>query len=140
MLSNGTCHLCRNHHPGLFCAGGGRVWAADDRYAGAGGFVGYQDGRAADGDDLALVASVGATGVAAGQRVGRDGEADGLDALATVVIGGVFSATVMSLLVLRVLYMVFSGPRTSKTVDCESVNLIPLGEAVGYCLYGLSYA
>jgi cobalt-zinc-cadmium resistance protein CzcA len=30
--------------------------------------------------------------------------------LATVVIGGVFSATVMSLLVLRVLYLVFSGP------------------------------
>lgn len=30
--------------------------------------------------------------------------------LATVVIGGVFSAMVMSLLVLRVLYMVFSGP------------------------------
>jgi len=30
--------------------------------------------------------------------------------LATVVIGGVISATVMSLLVLRVLYMVFAGP------------------------------
>ena len=30
--------------------------------------------------------------------------------LATVVIGGVISATIMSLLVLRVLYMVFAGP------------------------------
>jgi Cu/Ag efflux pump CusA len=30
--------------------------------------------------------------------------------LATVVIGGVISGTVMSLLVLRVLYMVFAGP------------------------------
>ena len=30
--------------------------------------------------------------------------------LATVVIGGVISATVMSLLVLRVLYMVFKSP------------------------------
>ena len=30
--------------------------------------------------------------------------------LATVVIGGVISATIMSLLVLRVLYLVFAGP------------------------------
>lgn len=34
--------------------------------------------------------------------------------LATVVIGGVISATVMSLLVLRVLYLVFNSPVTSK--------------------------
>jgi cobalt-zinc-cadmium resistance protein CzcA len=43
--------------------------------------------------------------------------------LATVVIGGVLSATVMSLLVLRVLYMVFSGPvrpRQEKTDRAEA--------------------
>lgn len=34
--------------------------------------------------------------------------------LATVVIGGVISATIMSLLVLRVLYMVFAGPTGRK--------------------------
>jgi len=34
--------------------------------------------------------------------------------LATVVIGGVISATIMSLLVLRVLYMVFAGPMGKK--------------------------
>ena len=34
--------------------------------------------------------------------------------LATVVIGGVISATIMSLLVLRVLYMVFAGPAGRK--------------------------
>lgn len=34
--------------------------------------------------------------------------------LATVVIGGVISATVMSLLVLRVLYMVFAGPTSRR--------------------------
>jgi cobalt-zinc-cadmium resistance protein CzcA len=37
--------------------------------------------------------------------------------LATVVIGGIFSAMVMSLLVLRVLYMVFSGPVGPKKKD-----------------------
>jgi cobalt-zinc-cadmium resistance protein CzcA len=42
--------------------------------------------------------------------------------LATVVIGGVFSATVMSLLVLRVLYMVFSGPVKVKKGDRESAE------------------
>lgn len=42
--------------------------------------------------------------------------------LATVVIGGVISATVMSLLVLRVLYMVFAGPVEKKvqTPDSEA--------------------
>jgi cobalt-zinc-cadmium resistance protein CzcA len=46
--------------------------------------------------------------------------------LATVVIGGVISATVMSLLVLRVLYMVFAGPAvrgTPATVFEESPGL-----------------
>ncbi len=39
--------------------------------------------------------------------------------LATVVIGGVISATVMSLLVLRVLYMVFAGPVEPKSEQAE---------------------
>ncbi len=39
--------------------------------------------------------------------------------LATVVIGGVISATVMSLLVLRVLYMVFAGPIGRTKVESE---------------------
>lgn len=38
--------------------------------------------------------------------------------LATVVIGGVISATIMSLLVLRVLYMVFAGP-VGRKENCE---------------------
>jgi cobalt-zinc-cadmium resistance protein CzcA len=42
--------------------------------------------------------------------------------LATVVIGGVFSAMVMSLLVLRVLYMVFSGPVKAKKQDRASAE------------------
>ena len=42
--------------------------------------------------------------------------------LATVVIGGVFSATVMSLLVLRVLYMVFSGPVRVKKEHKQSAE------------------
>ena len=37
--------------------------------------------------------------------------------LATVVIGGVISAMVMSLLVLRVLYMVVAAPRASRESD-----------------------
>jgi cobalt-zinc-cadmium resistance protein CzcA len=40
--------------------------------------------------------------------------------LATVVIGGVISGTVMSLLVLRVLYMVFAGPVGAKTERQEA--------------------
>jgi cobalt-zinc-cadmium resistance protein CzcA len=50
--------------------------------------------------------------------------------LATVVIGGVISATVMSLLVLRVLYMVFAGPvgrAESKESRAESEELYPVG-------------
>jgi cobalt-zinc-cadmium resistance protein CzcA len=39
--------------------------------------------------------------------------------LATVVIGGVISATVMSLLVLRVLYMVFQGPIDSEESETQ---------------------
>jgi cobalt-zinc-cadmium resistance protein CzcA len=40
--------------------------------------------------------------------------------LATVVIGGVISATIMSLLVLRVLYMVFAGPRGKQQESQQS--------------------
>ncbi len=40
--------------------------------------------------------------------------------LATVVIGGVISATIMSLLVLRVLYMVFAGPTGKSTTENAS--------------------
>jgi cobalt-zinc-cadmium resistance protein CzcA len=42
--------------------------------------------------------------------------------LATVVIGGVISATIMSLLVLRVLYMVFAGPVGRKLEEAEPLE------------------
>jgi heavy metal efflux system protein len=42
--------------------------------------------------------------------------------LATVVIGGIFSAMVMSLLVLRVLYMVFGGTLGSKEKDLHHAD------------------
>ena len=42
--------------------------------------------------------------------------------LATVVIGGVISATIMSLLVLRVLYMVFAGPVGRKLEEVEPLE------------------
>jgi cobalt-zinc-cadmium resistance protein CzcA len=45
--------------------------------------------------------------------------------LATVVIGGVISATIMSLLVLRVLYMVFAGPVGRKQEESKSTNSSP---------------
>ena len=53
--------------------------------------------------------------------------------LATVVIGGVISAMVMSLLVLRVLYMVFAGPVGKKAesresrVESEEMELVGAG-------------
>jgi len=59
----------------------------------------------------ALVASLGFVPMAFNTGMGAEVQRP----LATVVIGGVFSAMVMSLLVLRVLYMVFSGPVRSKT-------------------------
>jgi cobalt-zinc-cadmium resistance protein CzcA len=68
----------------------------------------------------ALVASLGFVPMAFNTGMGAEVQRP----LATVVIGGVFSAMVMSLLVLRVLYMVFSGPVGSKTdtvqADTES--------------------
>jgi cobalt-zinc-cadmium resistance protein CzcA len=54
----------------------------------------------------ALVASLGFVPMAFNTGMGAEVQRP----LATVVIGGVFSAMVMSLLVLRVLYMVFAGP------------------------------
>jgi heavy metal efflux system protein len=53
----------------------------------------------------ALVASVGFIPMAFNTGMGAEVQRP----LATVVIGGIFSAMVMSLLVLRVLYMVFKG-------------------------------
>ncbi len=58
----------------------------------------------------ALVASLGFVPMAFNTGMGAEVQRP----LATVVIGGVFSAMVMSLLVLRVLYMVFSGPVETK--------------------------
>jgi cobalt-zinc-cadmium resistance protein CzcA len=63
----------------------------------------------------ALVASLGFVPMAFNTGMGAEVQRP----LATVVIGGIFSATVMSLLVLRVLYMVFSGPLGPKK---ESVD------------------
>lgn len=57
----------------------------------------------------ALVASLGFVPMAFNTGVGAEVQRP----LATVVIGGIFSAMVMSLLVLRVLYMVFRGDRTA---------------------------
>ncbi|MCC6124349.1 MAG: efflux RND transporter permease subunit [Pirellulales bacterium] len=57
----------------------------------------------------ALVASLGFVPMAFNEGLGAEVQRP----LATVVIGGIFSAMVMSLLVLRVLYMVFSGPTGS---------------------------
>jgi heavy metal efflux system protein len=54
----------------------------------------------------ALVASLGFVPMALNTGMGAEVQRP----LATVVIGGVISAMVMSLLVLRVLYMVFAGP------------------------------
>jgi len=58
----------------------------------------------------ALVASLGFVPMAFNTGMGAEVQRP----LATVVIGGVFSAMVMSLLVLRVLYTVFSGPVGSR--------------------------
>ncbi len=68
-----------------------------------------------------LVASLGFIPMALGTGMGAEVQRP----LATVVIGGVISGTVMSLLVLRVLYMVFKGPvrltrEESETAEDES--------------------
>jgi heavy metal efflux system protein len=66
----------------------------------------------------ALVASLGFVPMAFNTGMGAEVQRP----LATVVIGGIFSAMVMSLLVLRVLYMVFRSPMGSKkdTMQAET--------------------
>jgi heavy metal efflux system protein len=66
----------------------------------------------------ALVASLGFVPMAFNTGMGAEVQRP----LATVVIGGIFSAMAMSLLVLRVLYMVFSGPLGSRsdTIPAET--------------------
>ena len=66
----------------------------------------------------ALVASLGFVPMAFNTGMGAEVQRP----LATVVIGGVFSAMVMSLLVLRVLYMVFSGPVGPRLKDTHSAE------------------
>ncbi len=66
----------------------------------------------------ALVASLGFVPMAFNTGMGAEVQRP----LATVVIGGVFSAMVMSLLVLRVLYMVFSGPVGPRRQDTHSAE------------------
>ena len=65
-----------------------------------------------------LVASLGFVPMAFNTGMGAEVQRP----LATVVIGGVFSAMVMSLLVLRVLYMVFSGPVGPKKRDIHQAD------------------
>jgi heavy metal efflux system protein len=67
-----------------------------------------------------LVAALGFVPMAFNTGIGAEVQRP----LATVVIGGVISATIMSLLVLRVLYMVFAGPigRHNKPKRTEDVQ------------------
>ncbi|MAT52332.1 MAG: CusA/CzcA family heavy metal efflux RND transporter [Porticoccaceae bacterium] len=62
-----------------------------------------------------LVASLGFVPMAVSTGMGAEVQRP----LATVVIGGVCSATVMSLLVLRVLYVVFNLPQKRKEMETE---------------------
>jgi cobalt-zinc-cadmium resistance protein CzcA len=66
----------------------------------------------------ALVASLGFVPMAFNTGMGAEVQRP----LATVVIGGIFSAMVMSLLVLRVLYIVFSGPVRPKKGDIRQAD------------------
>jgi len=54
--------------------------------------------------------------------------------LATVVIGGVISATIMSLLVLRVLYMVFAGPVRQRQNNLPTPRLLETDTDAGETL------
>ena len=65
----------------------------------------------------ALVASLGFIPMALNTGMGAEVQRP----LATVVIGGVMSAMVMSLLVLRVLYMIFAGPVKKRQAPTEIV-------------------
>lgn len=67
----------------------------------------------------ALVASLGFVPMAFNTGMGAEVQRP----LATVVIGGVFSAMVMSLLVLRVLYMIFSGPVGPRTRGIHQADM-----------------
>jgi len=77
-----------------------------------------------------LVAAVGFLPMALNTGLGAEVQRP----LATVVIGGVISATIMSLLVLRVLYMVFAGPMGGKEESAgpgiRDFELDPRGEEV----------
>ncbi len=76
-----------------------------------------------------LVAAVGFLPMALNTGMGAEVQRP----LATVVIGGVISATIMSLLVLRVLYMVFAGPLGRKehpdavTAESNGTNNVVTG-------------
>ncbi len=72
-----------------------------------------------------LVAAVGFLPMALNTGMGAEVQRP----LATVVIGGVISATIMSLLVLRVLYMVFAGPagRSVESREAESAEMEVVG-------------
>jgi cobalt-zinc-cadmium resistance protein CzcA len=70
-----------------------------------------------------LVASLGFVPMAFSTGMGAEVQRP----LATVVIGGVISAMVMSLLVLRVLYVLFKSPWRTKGVEVEG-NGSPAGE------------
>jgi cobalt-zinc-cadmium resistance protein CzcA len=72
----------------------------------------------------ALVASLGFVPMAFNTGMGAEVQRP----LATVVIGGIFSAMVMSLLVLRVLYMVFRGPAGPK---CQTSEVFETSEPLG---------
>ena len=67
----------------------------------------------------AMVASLGFIPMALNTGMGAEVQRP----LATVVIGGVVSAMVMSLLVLRVLYMVFAGPVRRRHIHPEVAEL-----------------
>ena len=78
----------------------------------------------------ALVASLGFLPMALNTGMGAEVQRP----LATVVIGGVISAMVMSLLVLRVLYMVFAGtvesvPEPSDSAETDSAHVPELVSA-----------
>ncbi len=75
----------------------------------------------------AMVAAIGFIPMALNTGIGAEVQRP----LATVVIGGVISAMVMSLLVLRVLYMVFAGPVRTKREEREPFIASQTNEPVG---------
>ena len=74
----------------------------------------------------ALVASLGFVPMAFSTGMGAEVQRP----LATVVIGGVISAMVMSLLVLRVLYVLFKAPLQQDGGEAAAVNGRPVAESV----------